>query len=166
MRFIVQSSGDSKLDKKVLLIEKAADFFARELIPLEFFYRNITVSIKLDDKELSYKQKGCIDYCINDLMDRKPAFFEIILRPFSHNRKMLIGLAHEMIHLKQLLLEELSFEFVVTKGGMTSIKKLWKQQDMTDVPYASKPWELEALNLQNDLAKAFFDSLEQRRKAA
>ena len=61
---------------------------------------------------------------------------------------MMINLAHEMVHAKQLITGELVDHGIqlTTAGDTTTLVKVteWKGQNMTNVAYDDQPWEKEA----------------------
>lgn len=81
--------------------------------------------------------------------------FEIRVRrdlPFGN---ILLILAHEFVHVKQFATQELTWtkEYDMTP----STRKFWNGVEMTDVPYAERPWEIEAEARELDLTKAFLN---------
>ena len=50
-----------------------------------------------------------------------------------------LALCHEFVHLKQ----SLSGDLVITYDGAQT-RYVWRGEDLTHLPYASRPWEIEA----------------------
>jgi len=76
-------------------------------------------------------------------------------------QRLMINLAHEMVHAKQLISGELRDKGVVgvtntpEKIGL-SMKQIWKDEEYIDCPYWDQPWEKEAYSLEKDVFKACF----------
>jgi len=75
--------------------------------------------------------------------------------------RLMINLAHEMVHAKQLISGELCDKGVV---GVTntpekielSMKQVWKGEEYIDCPYWDQPWEKEAYSMEKNVFKACF----------
>ena len=76
-------------------------------------------------------------------------------------QRLMINLAHEMVHAKQLISGELRDKGVVgvtntpEKIGL-SMKQIWKDEEYIDCPYWDQSWEKEAYSLEKDVFKACF----------
>jgi hypothetical protein len=75
--------------------------------------------------------------------------------------RLMINLAHEMVHAKQLIKRELCDKGVVgvtntpEKIGL-SMKQIWKGEAFIDCPYWQQPWEKEAYSMEKEVFKACF----------
>ena len=75
--------------------------------------------------------------------------------------RLMINLAHEMVHAKQLINGELADRGVV---GVTntpekielSMKQIWKGKEYVDCPYWDQPWEKEAYSMEKEVFRACF----------
>ena len=76
--------------------------------------------------------------------DRDNSIVCVYVDPKSTIKDMITSLAHEMIHAWQ-----------VDRGDF--VGNLWKDTDLTHLPYSVQPWELEAHGNQAEIAKSFFD---------
>ncbi len=79
-------------------------------------------------------------------------FHILILRSINERQKQSV-LAHEMIHVAQMLQGDLSIEQALS----------WKNHSYTNpnqIPYLQRPWELEALSGQKKLTRLYQDFVE------
>ena len=75
--------------------------------------------------------------------------------------RLMINLAHEMVHAKQLIKGELADKGVV---GITntpekvelSMMQIWKGKGYVDCPYWEQPWEKEAYSMEKNVYRACF----------
>ena len=68
----------------------------------------------------------------------------VYVDPKASLKKMMVNLAHEMIHAWQ-----------VDRGDF--VGATWKGQDLSHLPYQFQPWEIEAHGNEEDIAKSFFN---------
>jgi len=73
--------------------------------------------------------------------------FEILIAPTLDDYWKVRTLAHEFVHVKQRVNQELTY----SAGG----RRFWKGKDVTDLPYLEQPHEKEALALEQSLAEEF-----------
>ena len=129
-------------------LEMAADFYARTLLGKRMA-KYILLEIKLT-KDLKKKEQT-YGYChITDDNLNRPREFMIELDTSMRHPldQILIWLAHEMVHLKQFVRNELcDFE---------TMKTQWKSRLYPeDLKYDDHPWEKEAYRLEEKLYKEF-----------
>lgn len=68
-------------------------------------------------------------------------------------RQLMLTIAHEMVHVKQLVTGKLVTEFVDGQNVNT-----WCGKDFSDTEYAETPWELQAYAMQSPLVQKLVDS--------
>ena len=112
-------------------VERAAKFYAKELIPNTRIRNNCTTTIKFDDKIKNYGSCGAEGYNTK----KEPREFLIDIHPGIGARDILSTLAHEMVHVKQLIYHETNDELSVWKGKRVN-------SDLLDYWY--HPWEIDA----------------------
>ena len=129
------------VDKKT--IKRAIAFYA------DYLMRNHSkVNLQLEfekDLQKNYKDEGWI-------VSEGDGNFTIVLDAKFGKRKLLIALAHEMVHLKQYHSRKLSFN---------ERKKLHRYAGKTypeNMFYWERPWEIEAFGRELGLYKMFVDS--------
>jgi len=72
----------------------------------------------------------------------KPREFGLLIRSTMPDEDIYLTVAHEMVHVKQMLREEHAERF------KPSYKTYWFWDDHTSTPYEEQPWEIEAFYLQ------------------
>jgi len=122
---------NKKLSEKELI--KAADFY----IDLIFykkkrFISKTNIEFTFDDEYASANEIGC---CIQNDKNN----FIIWLRKSKSNKDQLITLAHELVHVKQYVMGELTLDFIHAK----------KTKGLD--PYWDSPFEIEAFGRQEGL---------------
>lgn len=79
----------------------------------------------------------------------KPREFELLIRSTMSDEDIFLTLAHEMVHVKQMLRGEHAERF------RPVYKTFWFGEDHTETPYKKQPWEIEAYELQETLWKNY-----------
>jgi len=102
----------------------------------------------LDFERNLCKYTGDEGYCVNE----GDGEYNITLDPKFSKRKILIALAHEMVHLKQHIKRELSWN---ERKKMHRYKGQMYREDMN---YWDCPWEIEAFGRELGLYKMFMES--------
>lgn len=126
-------------DKRFLYyVKDAANFYAECLVPNKKLRSNITVRIKFLNKI------DCMGYVsVADVnASNKPRSFLIEISPFIGAASILQTIAHEMVHMKQYLKEELNDNLSIWKG---------EKVDSDKIDYWEQPWEVEAHGLEKGL---------------
>ena len=147
---IINFSGKtSKFKREHILC--AAEFFAETLLGKRMA-KNITLDLEV---KKNYEFKG---ECCNEDRTRRSRYFTIILRECVVE-EMIKTLAHEMVHLKQHVRNELGEKRIVFKKDeilvMTQWKgELWSPRADEDEHYDS-PWEIEAYGRELGLAHRY-----------
>ena len=134
-------------------LECAADFYARTLLGKRMA-KYILLEIKLT-KNLKKKEHPYGSCHITDDNLNRPREFMIELDASMRHSldQLLIWLAHEMVHLKQFVRNELC--------DYETKKVRWKSRVYSeDLEYADHPWEKEAYRLEEPLYKEFKESYE------
>jgi hypothetical protein len=123
-------------------VEKAALFYAKELIQNTRIRNNCFTTIRFDGNLEEYGYASVEDY-----NTRKQAReFLIEIHPGIGARKILETLAHEMVHVKQFIFNETNDDLSIWHG-----KKI--NSDTTD--YWSHPWEIDAHGRETGLLTKF-----------
>jgi hypothetical protein len=135
-------------------VKNALIFYGRKLFTEEEF-SSIDVSVVFDKTLIKEQTEGlctCIEY------DENPKYFEISL---STDRKVILEktLAHEIVHIKQYVKNEL----IDVIGADNSV--MWKNQmhvinDADEDAYFDSPWEIEAFGREVGLYSRYFQSLD------
>lgn len=100
-----------------------------------------------------YGYKGFVQSHLDDNWNY--TIFEIELDKNNTKKEMFITLAHEMIHVKQMLQRRLNMKRINDKDVT-----YWLNEDHTYTKYADRPWEHEANAMQEELVKQYlFDVL-------
>ena len=137
-------------------VKRAALFYAENLLSKKLM-DNIYVQIKFNDKIDVYGYASVEEY--ND--SGKPREFLIELNPGIGARDILETLAHEMVHVKQFVKNELidlpSTVFIV------SVFKNMKY-NLNRVAYFDQPWEIEAFGRERGLTKEYFEKVKLAKK--
>ena len=93
-------------------VERAALFYAKELIPNTRIRNNCTTIIRFDSKMVNYGSCGAEGYNTKD----EPRTFLIEIHPGIGARDILETLAHEMVHVKQLIYHETNDDLSIWRG--------------------------------------------------
>ena len=124
-------------------VQRASQFYAEQLFPKQLL-RHIVVSIKFN------KHLDAFGYSSIEKRNTKGAAREFLieLHPYISGKEILKTLAHEFVHVKQYVYEELNEEQTQWQG---------KSFDSDAVDYFELPWEIEAYGreagLWNNFAK-------------
>lgn len=123
-------------------IERAARFFAKELIPNTRIRNNCYTIICFNDNISEFGCAEIIGYnTINKARD-----FKVEIHPGIGARNIFETLAHEMVHVKQYVDGELNDTMTNWRG---------KKVNSDNIEYWSQPWELEALGKEQGLLTKF-----------
>lgn len=100
-------------------------------------------------------QWAAVDYDFDEVLACAPLrTFRITLNArLKCRRRLLEGIAHEMIHVRQMIAGDLSYSGFI-EDGVEYVNKFWKGVDATGLAYAQRPWEQEAHALQGRLVEA------------
>lgn len=135
----------------------AAKFYASILME-EYIHNDIHLEIHLKQNMDHYGQ------CHNDdFLVKYPKFFRIDLQDMEDFEDVLYNLAHEMVHLKQYALGQLTLQIEEfdKKTKEVKIKPLWENQSIQfreqESPYWDSPWEIEAYGRQLSLYERFIE---------
>lgn len=123
-------------------VERAANFYAKELIPSKRILNNCTTIIRFDAKSPNFGSCGAEGYNSK----KEPREFLIEIHPGIGARDILETLAHEMVHVKQLIYHETNDELSVWKG---------KRVNSELVDYWHHPWEIDAHGREDGLLTKF-----------
>ena len=124
-------------------VQRASQFYAEQLFPKQLL-RHIVVSIKFN------KHLDAFGYTSVEKRNTKGAAREFLieLHPYISGKQILKTLAHEFVHVKQYVYEELNEEQTQWQG---------EPIDSDAVDYFELPWEIEAYGreagLWNNFAK-------------
>lgn len=112
-------------------VVRAAQFFAKELIPNTRIRNNCHTTIRFDAKLLNYGSCGAEGYNTKN----EPREFLIEIHPGIGAHGILEAVAHEMVHVKQLIYHETNDELSMWRG---------KKIDSDNMDYWLHPWEIDA----------------------
>lgn len=137
--------------EKKLLLTNAVDFFCEKLLGKRMA-NGVMVDIEVRKK---FEFKG---ECINEDMTRRSRWFTIVLRD-EDPIEMIKTLAHEMVHVKQHVRNEIGKKHVILKKDSLIVLtewngSIWKPRPGEDEYYDS-PWEIEAYGKEIGLAHQF-----------
>ena len=134
----------SATERKIL--KTAAEFYANKLMSPRLID---TLSLTIYIVDGMYKETSNLGDCgPTDDDERFPRVFEINLDRRKRFKRILISLAHEMVHLKQYAKGELKFHD--TKDLVTFQKEKYNSNE-----YWEAPWEIEAYGREPGLFQMF-----------
>ena len=112
-------------------VVKAVQFYAKELISNSRIRNNCTSIIRFDAKIKNYGSCGAEGYNTK----KEPREFLIEIHPGIGVRNILETLAHEMVHVKQLIHHETNDDLSIWRG---------KRFNSEVIDYWHHPWEIDA----------------------
>jgi len=124
-------------------LKRAVGFYAEYLK-----IANSKADLLLNFERNLCKNTGDEGYCVNEGNGE----YNITLDPKFSKRKILIALAHEMVHLKQNIKRELSW------NERYKMHRFKGQMYHEDTNYWDCPWEIEAFGRELGLYKMFMES--------
>ena len=139
---------------------EATTFYSRILMDEEI-YKELNIEIHLSDEFESLGQT-----LNDDFMTDRPQYFRIELRSQESDVEPLYTLAHEITHVKQYAMGELTLDFVsenINKLDTSNIKvkPMWMGKHVSFREYESaywdSPWEIEAYGRQDSMYDRFLD---------
>lgn len=131
------------------LVRHALTFFTERLMSKRLC-SNITVRVVF--KKGMIKDTGLEATCLWDDDNLKPREFTITVDSELSRRKLLLSLAHEVVHIKQYATGQLRY---FLRGP--NCKWMGKPYDDTGVAYSDLPWEVEAWDSEHRLYQEFLD---------
>ena len=123
-------------------VVKAAQFFAKELISNKRIRNNCHTTIKFDGRMKDYGLCGAEGYNSRN----EPREFLVELHPGIGAHGILEALAHEMVHVKQLIYHETNDDLSVWMG---------KKVNSDTLDYWHHPWEIDAHGRESGLLTKF-----------
>jgi hypothetical protein len=142
MKIVIRNPGQEKVPTKE--IRAACNFYSDKLL-----YKRQSKNVHLTISFGNIDCKGYIEW-----MDRpvKPRRFKIVLSNKYKTKQTLLTLAHEMVHLKQYVLGEM------TDTTLRSNSK-WKKRELHEskVDYFDFPYETEAYGREQGLYQRYLD---------
>jgi hypothetical protein len=123
-------------------VSEAASFFAQELIPNTRIRNNCKTKIVFTNKIKEYGYASIAGFNTK----KQPRDFLIEIHPGIGARMILETLAHEMVHIKQYVMNE-------TDDGLTRWRN--KKIDSNKVDYWNHPWEIDAYGREPGLLYKF-----------
>ena len=126
-------------------LKVAVDYYLSLMLP-RHRNRNIELSISMAPLDI----KGYIEWVDKPVKPRK---FRMVLNSLYKKKQTLLTLAHECVHLKQYVLDEL-------RDASRNTSK-WKKEsfDIDKVHYYDHPWETEAYGREWGLYVRYMESL-------
>ena len=157
---IITLEGLSKHPEKAECLVEATEFFGEVLLGKRMA-KGITIDLEIR-KKTDFKGE-----CVNEDDTRRSRWFTITLRDEDIN-KMVATLAHEMVHVKQYVRNELGKKHVIIHDDRLEIQsmwmgELWKPRPGED-PFYDSPWEIEAYGREVGLTHRFVKHWEQVNK--
>lgn len=125
-------------------IEQALEYYASELIKDKRTRNSVTIYVTFIDDHKYLATASIRKYNSR----KKPREFDIELYRHLGSRRIFECLAHEMVHVKQYIFEELNESMTIWKG---------KKIDAESIDYYHHPWELEALAYERGLWATFVE---------
>lgn len=123
-------------------VTRAALFYAKELIPNTRIRNNCYTTIRFDSRIKDYGSCGAEGYNTKN----EPREFLIEIHPGIGARSILETLAHEMVHVKQLIYHETNDDLSMWKG---------KRVNSDTLDYWHHPWEIDAHGRETGLLTKF-----------
>jgi hypothetical protein len=152
---IVRKAGFPKRD--IAVLREAAMFFGEILLGKRML-SGIVLDIVINE---DLKTKGEL---VNEDGTKRSRWFTIGIHGGLDLNEMLATLAHEMVHLKQHVRNEISFKEVrVARGGKSILTEisLWKGEEWkpgkNEDAYFDAPWEIEAYGREGGLVHRFIE---------
>lgn len=108
--------------------------------------------VRLVFKDGMVKETGLEATCLWEDDNLRPREFTITVDSGLSRRKLLLSLAHEVVHIKQYATGQLRY---FLRGP--NCKWMGKAYDDTAVAYDELPWEVEAWNYEHRLYREFLD---------
>lgn len=141
----------TKNKKKIAVLKEAAEFFSNILMS-----KNINLTVDIEVQGYKYDLSG---ECINEDGTRRSRWFTILLKNEPLN-DMVRTLAHEMVHVKQHVRNELGDRAIVMhKNGKMTTHTEWKGSawvpGRNENGYFDAPWEIEAYGREVGLTHRF-----------
>jgi len=123
-------------------VKRATEFYSQHLLPSERLRKNISLTIKFNNKLDFWALASIEEYNAS----KKAREFLIEIHPWIGASEILKTLAHEMVHIKQF-----------AKGETNETLSKWKglSVDSDSIDYYEHPWELEAFSLETGLWTKF-----------
>jgi hypothetical protein len=123
-------------------VVKAAQFFAKELITNTRIRNNCHITIRFDANMKDYGSCGAEGYNTKN----EPREFLIEIHPGIGAHGILEAIAHEMVHVKQLIHHETNDDLSVWRG---------KKINSDTLDYWQHPWEIDAHGRETGLLTKF-----------
>ena len=123
-------------------VQRATQFFAKELITNSRIRNNCHVEIRFDNKLTEYGYASIVDYNSR----KKPRNFLIEIHSKLGSRRILSTLSHEMVHIKHYIEGETNDQLTTWRG---------KKINPDEVDYWIQPWEIDAYGRETGLLTKF-----------
>ena len=135
---------------KSKLVTGATNFYLNKLLP---YYLQKGLKIYINFLGIIPKE---YDALVNVKIKRRKAtkIFSIDIKHQLSLKRLLIALAHEIVHIKQFINKE-HWHRIIEENGKKVWRDFWFGIDYTDTEYKNRPWEIEARSLGNALFKSF-----------
>ena len=146
------SNKPAKIDRKEIIA--AANFYANTLMNAQLV-RNLKIDIEFENLHNIDAQ------CNWDDRNVRPRWFTIQIDNRMGRRKVLLNLAHEMVHVKQIAKGHYAGKCL--RNG--KVVPTWKGK-VVQAKYLDRPWEIEAFKRESILAEMLFEYAEKRHKKA
>ena len=124
------------------IVERAASFFAKELIPNTRVRNHCFTRIRFDGKLQDYGYATVEQYNTR----KQPREFLIEIHPGIGAKEIISTIAHEMVHIRQYIEGELNEDMSYWKGKRINSDKM---------EYWTSPWELDAHGYEPGLVTKF-----------
>lgn len=134
-------SSDKLNDDAINILFDAARFYINQLLPK---CKSLHVDIIIDD-DIELK----VDGYTGSVEIITPHHYEICIDDSLSRKQMLISLAHELVHVKQIETRQ----FTTLKNG----SKQWNGLFYTNKIYKDAPWEVEAFEKEQLLYRAYMN---------
>jgi hypothetical protein len=143
------------LKERLSITRRALKFFGDQLISprvLPF----ITINVIGIDGLIDKSNDGLVIWADDNI---RPREFDLEINTRMQDRRFILTLAHEMVHVRQYVTKDVEELF------RPKYAKRWKGEliDINAVKYWDQPWEIEAHEKEKPLAEAFW-ALDKSRK--
>ena len=143
----------TKDDQFEKLILEATQFFAKELMSVRMMN---TIKIKIDVRKTTLDKNtwGCVESkCMGSVKQKE---FRITLDYKRFDTDILKTLAHEMIHVQQIVSGRLQYRYWKSDHQLHA---RWEGKELgvvSHIDYRERPWEIEAFGNEYDLFKKYY----------
>lgn len=141
---------DELLENRIL---EATHFFAKELMSVRMMN---TIKIKIDVRKTTLSKHTWGQVIHKCMGSQRQKEFRITLDYNRFESDILRTLAHEMIHVQQIVSGRLQYRYWKSDGQLHA---RWEGKELgvqSHIPYEEQPWEIEAYENQEKLFRKYY----------